>query len=164
MTKRILTLAAAVALSFALSGCALLGLFGEKTGQDAVRATQIVLTAYADIYQPALILYGSYKTCGTPEAEGKIVCKDGPTFQKLKALDLAATSAIVAARDVLRGTVPDAGQLQQAIAAITQAQAAIAAAPNVKIKVPEALVSFRVEPDALIARVVYGSAALSERG
>lgn len=118
--KKLLLIAAAAAL---LCGCqAIQGTIGGDATKDAMKASQVAITTYADIYQPAVIFYGHLPAC--PDA---IICKDANTLQNLKAVDLAATTSIIAAQEVLEGKAKDTGQITAAVLAIAQAEQTIAA-------------------------------------
>jgi hypothetical protein len=118
--QRILHVLFAATLTTCITACALLEQTG--TGDEAMRAAKVALTAYADFVQPAIITYGQLPTCGP--AAPKPLCKDAGAWTKLKAADAAATSSIVAAQAVLEGSSSDTGQIAQAIADITAAQSA----------------------------------------
>jgi hypothetical protein len=113
------TLGAAVAL-VALAACSTPQ--DQADVQGAVRkASAVALTTYADIFQPAVLSYGSLPDC--PQAA---ICKDRATLNQLKAVDAKAVAAITAARPILNGSAVDTGRLGEALAAIMEAQAAIA--------------------------------------
>lgn len=116
LAKLILPLVAALAIS----GCALFP--DSPATADAKRAVQVALTAYADVYQPAVLVYGRLPACPAATA----VCHDSAVLAKLKAADLAVTASIVAAQGVLDGTATDTGQLTAALTAIQQAEVQIA--------------------------------------
>lgn len=95
---------------------------------SALKATQVALTTYADVFQPAVLAYGRLPAC--PQA---VLCKDPATITKLKAADLAVSSTLEAARPVLDGGQADAGQLANALQAIAQAEATIAGTGALKL-------------------------------
>lgn len=113
------------AACLAMTGCA--ALQGSTTGADAIKASQVTLTAYADVYQPAVIVYGHLPAC-----PGATLCKDAAVLAKLKAADATATATIVAAQAVLEGSATDTGQLAVAVQAIQAAEVAIAASGALK--------------------------------
>lgn len=100
----------------ALGGCVT-----DSVSQDAIGAAQATITAYADIYQPAVLAYGRLPVC--PQA---VLCHDAATFGKLKAIDAAVTQSITAAQSVLEGKTADSGQISAALTAIQSAEATIA--------------------------------------
>lgn len=113
-------LLAPLALAFALSGCGTLsGLVSPDTKLDAMKAAETVIAGYADIYQPLVLTYGRLPKCepGSPP-----VCHDVKIFGMLKAIDKAATAAIVAAQPVLDGSMPDTGQITAVVTAIQAAE------------------------------------------
>lgn len=112
-----------------LSGCALLQ--GSAAGNDALKATQLALTTYVDVYQPAVIAYGTLPAC-----PGAVLCKNPATLKKLQAVDAAAVATITAAKGVLEGTVTDGGQIAQAQQAISIAEQQIAASAGPLVKTP----------------------------
>jgi len=101
--RRILHVLFAATLTAALAACALLQ--ATSTEAEGMKAARVVLTAYADFVQPAILTYG-----------------------QLQATEAAATSSVAAASGVLDGTTVDTGQIAQAIADITAAQAAFTTA------------------------------------
>lgn len=108
-----------------LAGCALF----PTTAQDSARkAVGIALTTYADVYQPAVLVYGSL-----PDCPSVVLCKERAVLNKLKAVDAAATASIVAAQPVLHGDLPDKGELEAAVRAVQAAEIAIASAPGVRL-------------------------------
>lgn len=116
-------------IAVVLSGCALFQ--GSAAGNDALKATKLALTTYADVYQPAVIAYGSLPAC-----PGAVLCKNAATLTKMKAVDAAAVATITAAQGVLEGKSTDSGQLAQAQQAISVAEQQIAAAAGPLIKNP----------------------------
>ncbi len=101
-------------------------LTGCTTGleQDAVRGSYIAINAYADVYQPAVLMYGQLPPCG-PNAPK--LCHDKDVYADLKAADLAATKSILAARAVLSGKSSVTGtELSDAMTAIGAAEMRIA--------------------------------------
>lgn len=114
------TLGAAVAL-MALAACAHNDGGQVDPGQTIRNASNMALTTYGDVFQPALIIYGRLPDC--PKAT---ICKERAPLDKMKALDAKAVAAISAARPVLNGSTIDKGELGKALAAIAEAQAAIA--------------------------------------
>jgi hypothetical protein len=125
--RRILHILFAATIAVGVSACALLQQSG--TDDEAMRAAKIALTTYADFVQPAIITYGQLPTCGA--AAPRPLCKDSGAWAKLKAADAAATSSILAAKSVLEGSAGDSGQIAQAIADVTAAQAAFKQAKGV---------------------------------
>lgn len=118
--KRLFLIAATAAL---LCGCqAIQGSIGDNATKDAMKAAQVAITTYADIYQPAVIAYGQL-----PECPAATFCRETAIFNKLKGADLAVTTSIVAAQEVLEGKAKDTGQITAAILAIGAAEQAIAA-------------------------------------
>jgi hypothetical protein len=119
---KMLVLAGSLALS--LGACAALQKASPDVASDAIRATQVAITTYADVYQPAVIAYGNLPVCdgSTP------ICRDQAVHAKMKALDLAASTAIEAARKVMATNVGDSGELTAAIQAIMNAETTIAPA------------------------------------
>ena len=117
--RRILHVLFAATLTAALAACALL----QATGTEAegMKAARVALTAYAEFVQPAILTYGQLPTCGP--AAPKPLCKDASAWAKLQAVEGAATSSVAAASGVLDGSTADTGQIAQAIADITAAQA-----------------------------------------
>lgn len=122
---KLIRLAAAAAL-LALAACSTPT--GGISSPGVLKATQVALTTYADVYQPAVLAYGHLPTC--PAAA---ICKDNAVLAKLKAADLAVTNTLVAARPILNGTLPDKGQLTDALVAIQQAEATIAGSGALKL-------------------------------
>lgn len=106
-----------------LSGCALM-----KPSQGTLQDTEVAISIWTDFVQPTIITYGSLPDC-TPDNPNLKVCKDRPTWLKIKAAAWAAHTAIQAAAPVLLGDVPDTGQLTKAYDAITAARAAFSAKP-----------------------------------
>jgi len=119
---KMLALAGSLALS--LGACALLQKTNPDVASDAIRATQVAITTYADVYQPAVIAYGNLPVCNgsTP------ICRDQALHAKMKAADLAASTAIETARKVMNTNVGDGGELTAAIQAIISAETTIAQA------------------------------------
>ena len=121
-------LASALAISLAGCGTTLGGLFqstaGTATTQDALKAAQLTLTTYRDVYQTGLIAYLDLPHC--PQAF-LVACRDDTKVPTLLAVDKAATSSIVAAQKVLEGSVTDTGQLEAMVASVQTAEQAIAA-------------------------------------
>lgn len=108
---------AAVAVGM-LAGCT------TNLEQDAVRGSYIAINAYADVYQPAVLMYGRLPVCA-PSAPK--LCHDIAVYADLKAADLAATNSIIAARAVLSGKKSVTGtELSDAITAIGAAEMRIA--------------------------------------
>lgn len=130
--KRILAI---LALS-ALAGCGTLtSLVSSDTVLDAKTGAKTIITGYADIYQPFVLTYGHWPKCGVPVVTGApadsaagltvaapLLCHDPHVLAMLKAVDKAATAAIVAAKRVLDGTMPDTGQIEAVMAAIQSAE------------------------------------------
>lgn len=118
---RSLRLLAIGALALLAAGCASLKPPSDTDAQKtALRTAEIAVTTYIRVYQPAVIAYGQLPPC--PLAP---ICKDQGVVEKLKAVDLAAVSAIRAVRPVLKGELPDAGQVAIAIRDVMIAQNAI---------------------------------------
>lgn len=122
--KHLWRLAAASILALSLGACQALQQSNSSAANDAIKAAQVAITTYADIYQPAVIAYGNLPVCNgsTP------VCRDQAVHAKLKAVDLAASTAIEAARKVMETNVSDAGQITAAVQAIINAETTIAQA------------------------------------
>jgi hypothetical protein len=122
-------LAAALAMSLTGCGTTLGGMFqstaGTATTQDALKAAQVTLTTYRDVYQVGLIAYLNLPHC--PQAF-LVACRDDTKVPKLLAVDKAATASIVAAQKVLEGNLTDTGQLSAMVQAVTAAETAIAGA------------------------------------
>lgn len=100
----------------------------DSASNTAMKATQVALTTYADVFQPAVLAYGRLPAC--PQA---VICKDQAIVNKLKAADLAVSSTLEAARPVLNGAQTDAGQLVNALQAIALAEATIAGTGALKL-------------------------------
>lgn len=115
---KLLRIGVALAL-LAIGACTTAQTDGVKG--SALKATQVALTTYADVFQPAVLAYGHLPDC--PQA---IICKTRDTLNKMKAADLAVSSTLEAARPVLNGGKSDTGQLANALQAIAQAEATIA--------------------------------------
>ncbi len=131
LPKPLLSLSLASMMAVGLTGCGttLGGIFGSTAGtattQDALKAAQLTLTTYRDVYQTGLIAYLNLPHC--PQAF-LVACRDDTKVPKLLAVDKAATASIVAAQQVLEGNVTDVGQLQAMATAVQQAEAAITSA------------------------------------
>lgn len=123
--KSLLRMAVMGAAALLISGCALLP--DSPTTTDAKRGVQIAITAYAGIYQPALLAYGRLPVCPNPTPSGSI-CHDRAVFAKLAATDQATTRSIVAAQAVMKGQPGSLTAISDALTAIQQAQVQIAAA------------------------------------
>lgn len=121
--KSLYRLMAAGALALSLGACSTIQ--NSAVGDDAIKATQVAITTYADIYQPAVLTYGNLPLC---QPSAPPLCRDPVVHAKLKAVDLAASTAIDAARQVLNANVQDAGQLTAALQAIINAETTIAQA------------------------------------
>lgn len=126
--KKLIALGALVG-ALTLGGCAWLQ---QQAGDspaaaDALKAAQVAITTYADVYQPAVLAYGQLPACPHPTPSGS-VCRDPAVHAKLKAVDLAASRSIEAARAVLEGSLTDSGQITAMIQSIGSAETAIAAA------------------------------------
>lgn len=93
---------------------------GSTAASTSLKATQLAMTTYADVYQPAVLYYGSLPAC--PAAT---LCRDTAIHAKLKAADLAVTKAVSLAADVTSGKVVDTGQLLGVIEAIQSAEVTI---------------------------------------
>jgi hypothetical protein len=119
-------LAFILAASLALSGCAGLGnIDSPDVKSTAIKTASTTLALYADVYQPAVIVYKRLPSCGQPASPP--ICRDDAIFHNLQKVDLAATRGITAAQPVLAGKLPDTGQVLAAIDAVTQAEDAISA-------------------------------------
>jgi hypothetical protein len=122
---------AAATLALSLTGCGttLGGLFqstvGTATTQDALKAAQVTLTTYRDVYQTGLIAYLNLPHC--PQAY-LVACRNDTLVPKLVALDNAATASILAAQQVLEGKIADTGQLAAMVSEVQKAETAIASA------------------------------------
>lgn len=136
---RLFKLLALSTLSLSLMGCSIFSALGIDTNstaaQDALKATEGVLEVYADIYQPAVITYGHLPVCVPGQLS---LCKNTSVLASLKAIDLKATSAIVAARAILEGGPDTGSQLADAIATITTAETQIASTGVLGAKAPTA--------------------------
>lgn len=96
---------------------------GNAAADDALKATKVVLTGYVDIYQPAVIAYGSL-----PDCPGATLCRDRVVLDKLKAADAAAMAVLQTAMNVIDGKTQDSGgDVQRALSAIQAAEVQIAA-------------------------------------
>lgn len=123
--------AAILSATLALGGCSTIsGLFGGGAASDALKATQIALTTYADVYQPAVLTYGSLPVCPA----GAPVCHDSATFAKLKGLDLQVTTAIGTAQCVLDQSCSDTGQVAALMTVLQQAETQIALSGAMSVK------------------------------
>lgn len=122
--KRIAAIALALALSTTpvLTACSTFGAVAPSAAQASLNATRTTLTAYYDVAQPALLIYGRLPAC--PQV---VLCKNGLAFTKMQATDKAVVASIVAARAVIDGNLPDAGQIAAAVKAIQDAQIQYAA-------------------------------------
>lgn len=125
--KRLFSALAVVGL-MALAACAGSGAATGTTSASVLKATNVALTTYADVYQPAVLAYGKLPVC--PAAT---ICHDPVVLGKLKAADLAVTKVVTAAQPILNGSVPDAGQLGDALTAIEQAESTIAGSGALKL-------------------------------
>jgi hypothetical protein len=115
-------IAAALLSVASLGGCATFqSLFGTGAANDALKSAQIVLTTYADVYQPAVLAYGALPAC--PQAP---LCHDPAILHTLKAADARAVDAIGKAQCVIEGTCADTGQLAAAVAIVQDTEASIA--------------------------------------
>lgn len=122
---KLLRIGAALAF-LAMGACTTAQTDGAKN--TTLKATQVALTTYADVFQPAVLAYGHLPPC--PQA---VLCKDQTVINKLKAADLAVSSTLEAARPVLNGGQTDAGQLANALQAIATAEATIAGTGALKL-------------------------------
>ena len=129
--RTILNTMAAAYVAIVITACALLAPLGQD--DEARRAARITLTAY-ETTQQAILIYGRLPTCD--EEAGVIrFCKDRHTWEKIKAVEKAATTAIAGALPVLNGTKIDTGELVGALIAIENVKAAIKEAQT-KLKGP----------------------------
>lgn len=119
-------LAVTLAMVSANTGCQ--STTGTQTPQGVMKAAQVSLTVYRDVFQPAVLVYGRLPDC--PQAT---ICKERAVLTKIQAADLAATKTITAAQPVLNGSLPDGGQLASALEAISNAQKAIADSGALKL-------------------------------
>lgn len=125
--SRFKALTAALCL-LALGACSTTG--GQpQTSQSVMKAAQVALTVYGDIFQSAVLLYGQLPDC--PQAA---LCKDRDVLTKIQAADLAVTKTVTASRPVLNGSLPDGGQLGDALSAIANAERVIADSGALKLK------------------------------
>jgi hypothetical protein len=108
-----------VAMAFGMASCA-----GNQT---AMTSAKVTLSAYETVQQ-GMIIYGSLETC----PKSKPICKDHELWQKIKAAELVATTAIVEATPVLNGTEADLGQALKAYEAIEKVREAFVEA-NVRL-------------------------------
>lgn len=127
--RTILNTLAAAYLAVMLSACALLA--PMRTDDDARRAAKIALSAY-EATQQAILIYGRLPAC---DAEAGVVrfCRDRAAWTKIKAVEAAATTAILAATPVLNAERADAGQLVAALIAIENVKQAVGEA-QIKLK------------------------------
>lgn len=116
------TLAIAGIATFMVA-CALLQPSGHDG--DARRAAKVALSAYESTQQ-AMLIYGKLPPCD--QSLALYVCRSQRVWDRLKAADKVATTAIVKAEPVLNGTQVDAGQLLAALVAIDDVRRAIAEA------------------------------------
>lgn len=112
--------AIAAIIALPLGGCALLG--NGTAADDALKAAQITLTTYADVYQPGVIAYGNLPACPV----GAPVCHDPAALHALKMLDAQVTAALTSAQCVLEQTCSDTGQLAALETVIQSAETQIA--------------------------------------
>lgn len=122
--KKIILFAAALALT----GCSSFSL-DVATRDDFRKAAAVAIATYADVYQPAVLAYGSLPPC--PAA---LLCREPEVHAKMKALDLAAVRSIDAAEAVLTGNAASRGEVERAIAAVVEAEIAIASAAGRFVK------------------------------
>ena len=116
-----------VGLAVGMASCA-----GNQT---AMMSAKITLSAY-ETTQQGMLIYGGLDTCPV----SKPICKDHDLWQKIKAADLVATTAIVEATPVLNGTETDLGQALKAYEAIEKVKDAFIEA-NAKLKAQKAAVA-----------------------
>lgn len=103
---------------------------GNAAVEDAMKATKVVLTGYVDIYQPAVIAYGSL-----PDCPAATLCRDRAVLDKLKAADAAAMAVLQTAMNVIDGKTQDSGgDVQRALSAIQAAEVQIAASGAMSLK------------------------------
>lgn len=127
--KTITNVMVAICTAVTLTACALLQ--PMNVDDEARRVAKITLVAY-ETTQQAMLIYGRLPTCN--ENAGIIqLCKSAEVWQKIRAADRVATTAIVEATPVLNGSAVDAGQLVKALVAIS----------NVKNVLKEAQTHFR---------------------
>ena len=113
---------AVMAMGVLLCGCTSLQATLDGSAGDARKAIQVGLTAYRDIYQPAVLLYGKLPDCPTA-----VVCRDPAAFRAMQAADKAATKAINDTKTIVDGLEGDSnGKLQALQTAIQDAELLIA--------------------------------------
>lgn len=115
------TLGAATVLTIGLA----FGLVSCAGNESALKGGKVALTAY-ETTQQAMIIYGSLDTC----PKSKPICKSHETWQKLKAADAVATTAIMEATPVLNGTEADVGQIFKVYSAIQKVKEAFTEATD----------------------------------
>lgn len=112
---KVLRTLAALALVACVAACSSLNV---TVGSN--KSVNAALLAYADIYQPAVMAYGSLPVC--PAAA---LCRQPAVHAQLKAADLAVSKSVEAARPVLSGSLPDHGELLAVLEAVSASQALI---------------------------------------
>lgn len=110
----------ALALVLLAGGCA--SASDSATAASAKTALATALTAYADVFQPAILVYGRLPRCPSTTP----LCGNQSIVDKLKAADAAVTAAANAAQPIVDGKAPDGGQIMAAMAAINSAEVSIA--------------------------------------
>jgi hypothetical protein len=111
-------------LAWALTACALLGEYGiGQSSRDAVRGA---LTAY-ELAQRGALIYGSLPLC-KPEVPAIKVCRSQSIWNKIKAAEDVATSAVIAAGPVLRGDKQDVGEIANVITKVAAVGTQLSAA------------------------------------
>lgn len=121
---------AAVAM-MALSACAMIP--DSPAATDAKGAVKVAMTAYVDIYQPGVLIYGRLPTCPVQAP----VCHDPAVLARLKAADLTVINVVVKAQSVLEGKTSDSGELTAALNAISSAEAEIAMSGALAVAQPK---------------------------
>jgi hypothetical protein len=114
--KRLVTLIACLALA----ACA-------TSSDNLLVAAKASLEVYTDVYQQAVIDYGTLPPCPTAT-----ICHDVGVYSQLKAIDAGVTAAISTAQPVLDGKVGDTGQLTALLDKIVSAETSISSKITVK--------------------------------
>lgn len=89
-----------------LGGCALLPAAWQN---DARKSAALTLVTY-ETAQQSLLIYGKLEKCEAPETKTKI-CRSQKLWNRIKAVEKAATLAIMDAEPVLNGDKVDAGEV-----------------------------------------------------
>jgi len=118
--------------SLPLAGCQTVAkVFGTEVSQDvrqnAYKGYLLALSAWGDVVQPGILVYGRRQTCA-PQVT--VICKRQATWDRIKGIEKTTSGYIEKTRPVIEGGTTDLELLTSVAAAVWDAKAQLETAKS----------------------------------